>query len=219
MKITPIRYNPKAISLSVERDAIRSPGIHLGAIIKDRLITAGIERKVKGGSKFTPEEQHLLFERGFLWERMVAEYIETNEWLCRQQDEHAGQHFSRALAETSERVLVRPGECQLDGIFMTPDALNMQEQAVEEWKATGLRAYNFDIHSRRPEWLWQVGAYTHIFGFRKSILRIWHVSDNVITQLNIDWEDGELAKNWADLMDHYSFMRERDARTSAGGPN
>jgi hypothetical protein len=216
VKITKIEFNPKALSISVERDAYRSPSIHLSSIIKDRLITAGIERKVKNGKPFTPEEQHLVFERGFLWERMVAEYVEMDEWLKRQTDELASKHFSLAMAEVDNRILVRPGECCLDGVYMTPDALNMQECAVEEWKATGLRYYNFDIYSKRPEWLWQVGAYTYIFGFNKSIIRIWHVSENVLNSMLIEWEDGELKRNWDDLMVHYKFMRDRDEQRSTG---
>lgn len=206
--ITPISFDPRVITLSVERDAKRSPNIHLSSIIKDLLITAGIERKLTGGKKFTPEQQHLIFERGFLWERMVHEFCETNEWYKRQLDEAASRHFVSGFAET-DKILVRPGECMLDNIYMTPDALNMAEYAVEEWKATGLRGYNFNIEERRPEWLWQAASYAHIFGMTKAIFRIWHVSDGMINSLMIEWTPDEIKENWKRITEHWEFMQQR----------
>jgi hypothetical protein len=205
--ITQIPFDVKSISLSVERDAARSKGIHLSSIIKDRLITAGIERKVKG-KQFTPEEQHLLYERGFLWERMVKEFCDTEEWIRRNTEEAAGSHFAAGVAELPS-ALIRPGECQLDGIFMTPDAINPQEFHVEEWKATAMRYRGFDIQVRRPEWLWQACSYAAIFGMTKAIFRVWHVSDNVINPISVQWTEEEVRQNWQNIKDHWQHMQER----------
>ena len=208
MLITKLPFDPLCISMSVERLAQRSPGIHLSSIIKDRLLTAGIQRKVTGGKPFTAQEQHLLFERGFLWERMVVELTETQEWISRQIDESASQHFAAGMAEF-DNVLVRPGECMLDGIYMTPDALNMAQYAVEEYKATAIRAKNFDIEARRPEWLWQACSYAKVFGMNKAIFRIWHVSDNCITPLLVEWTHAEVDESWRQIREHYEFMQNR----------
>lgn len=210
MQITKLPFDPKCISMSVERAAVRSSGIHLSSIIKDRLITAGVSRKTVG-RPFTREEQHLLFERGFLWERMVAEFTETQEWISRQIDEAASQHFAAGFAET-DRVLIRPGECMMDGIYMTPDALNMAEYAIEEYKATAIRAKNFDIEARRQEWLWQACSYAKVFGMNKAIFRIWHVSDNCITPILVEWTHEEVDENWRQIREHYEFMQSRGGK-------
>lgn len=213
MQITPLAFDPRCISMSVERDALRSPGIHLSSILKDRLITAGIERRVKGSKPFTPQEQHLIFERGFLWERMVAEFVETEEWLKLQIEEAAHKHLKAGIAEITTqdpaRVLVRPGECCLDGIYMTPDALNMSEYAIEEWKATAIRYKGFDVQARRMEWLWQAAAYAHVFGMTKAIIRVWHVSDNVLNSMKIEWTPEEVRENWQQILEHYQYMLRR----------
>lgn len=212
---TPVSFNPLSISMSVERDAKRSPGIHLSSIIKDMLITAGVERKVKGRA-LTREEQHLIFQRGFLWERMVAEFVETEEWLKREVEGAASRHLTAGVAELPS-TLVRPGECALDGIYMTPDALNMTEYAIEEWKATAMRFRGFSIEERRPEWLWQAGAYAAIFGMTKTIIRVWHVSDNVLNSLLFTWTPEEIRENWSRIKGHYEYMQERQRLTAVGG--
>ena len=209
--ITPVPFNPSAISMSVERDALRSPGIHLSSIIKDMLVAAGIGRQMKG-RPLTKSEQHLIFQRGFLWERMVSEYLESEEWIKRQQDELASKHMAIGVAEVSPMSairLVRPGECILDGIYMTPDALNMTDYCVEEWKATAIRAKGFSIEDRRPEWLWQAGSYAHVFGMTEAIIRIWHVSDNIIQGHKIVWTPEEIRDNWSRIRDHWDHMQDR----------
>jgi hypothetical protein len=183
----------------------------LSTIIKDRLITAGIERATKG-KPFTKEEQHLLFERGFLWERMVKEFCETEDWIKLQIEQSASHHFAAGVLELPQNSLLRPGECQLDGIYMTPDAIHITDFRVEEWKATAMRAKNFDIEQRRPEWLWQAAAYANIFGMTKAMFRIWHVSENVISSLLVEWEKDEVVEEWRRIKDHYQTMKERNGR-------
>jgi hypothetical protein len=213
-KITPVTFSPLAITMSVERDAKRSPHIHLSSIIKDRLITAGIGRQVKG-RPLTREEQHLIFERGFLWERMVKEFCDTEHWLQSQIEESAHKHLTQGIYESPSH-LVRPGECMLDGIYMTPDAIDMKGYHVEEWKATAMRYKGFNIEDRRIEWLWQAGSYAHVFGMNKAIIRIWHVSDNIINSQLVEWTDDEIKENWRQIREHYDYMCERSKLTGRG---
>lgn len=206
-KLTTVPFKAESINLSVERDAKRSKGIHLSTIIKDRLITAGVGRKTVG-REFTKEEQHLIFQRGFLWERMVKEFCDHENWLRRQIEESASKHLALGQAELPSD-LIRPGECMLDGIYMTPDAIDMKNYWVEEWKATAIRYKNFNIEDRRFEWLWQAGAYAKVFGMTKAVIRVWHVSDNIINPVLVEWTEEEINKNWLEIREHYAHMRER----------
>lgn len=210
--LTELPFDPRVINLSVERDAHRNPGLHLSTVIKDRLITAGIERKIKG-RPLTPEEQHLLFQRGYLWERMVEEFCSTQEWVERQLEVSASKHFNAGQGELDQDgCLVRPGECLLDGIYMTPDAIDIKRLWVEEWKATAIRAKGFSIAERRPEWLWQAASYAAVFGMTTTVFRVWHVSDNCITSVRYDWTEEEIRSNWNDILIHKKYMEDRDAR-------
>jgi hypothetical protein len=192
--ITPVSFDPLTINLSPERDRIRTPGIHLTAITKDMLLTSGINRA--GRSQMSQQEQHLTFEKGFLWERII---------------EAALQAQMEVDMEASPYDLIRPGEVQMDGIYMTPDAINIRRNCVEEWKSTAMRSANFDIPTRRIEWLWQAGAYARYFGMTKATFRVWHHAEMppVVTQFDVEWTPQEIEDNWRRILDHYQFMLAR----------
>lgn len=212
-QVTEIPFDQKFISLSVERDAIRSSGVHLSHVIKDMLLTAGIERKVKG-KEFTEEERNKLFNQGFLWERLVHELIETPEWIAHEWDSFVVKGLAQISQDSIDKSggsVIRPGECMLDGIYMTPDAINLPKNLLEEWKACGIKSYNFILKERKPEWLWQVGAYLKVLGLTRAIIRIWHYSQvpPVVTQHVVDFTQEELDKNWNTIYKHYQFMQNR----------
>jgi hypothetical protein len=193
--ITPIPFDWKSIALSPEKHAVRSPGVHLTDITKDMLRCAGISRGGKG-KPFSPEDQHMLFESGFLWERMIAFILTVAH------EEANG---------SNELLLLRPGEQMMDGVALTPDAINIPTWCIEEWKATAMRSKGFDIQSKRPEWLWQAGAYCRVFGMRKAIFRIWHHGElpHTVTQLLVEWTQQEIEDNWFKILDHWKYMKER----------
>lgn len=211
-KITTLPFDYRTVSLSVERDKVRSDGVHLTHITKDMLVTAGITRKSR--TPFTDEQQHLLFQQGFLWERMVADYIATPENKQIEWDRFASNHIrvQTDLDAQENASLVRPGECQMDGIWMTPDAINTTHWHLEEWKATGMRADGFNIEMRRPEWLWQAAAYCRFYKMTRGIFRIYHYGSMPpsVTQLVVDWEGDEIEQNWKSILQHYHYMCERD---------
>lgn len=214
---TYLPFDRSVISLSMDRDAQRAPGIHLSTIIKDMRITAGIERGQRGKS-FTDGEQYMVFEQGFLWERLVKEYIESPENRQIEWDYFVKGGLSQLTADSIENSgghLMRPGECCLDGIYMNPDAVNLKLWHMEEWKATALRKANFNIEKHRPEWLWQIQAYCKFYHMNRGIFRIWHYGEMPTpdpTQLVVDFSDEELDKNWSIITGHYRHMQERSVK-------
>lgn len=209
--ITKLPFDPRVISLSVERKAVRSNGTHLSSILKDMLITAGVGRSYKG-RPMTPEEQHVLFETGFLWERMVAEYIASPENKQIEWDRFATQAAQAQTEVDVERSsdLVRPGECLMDGVYMTPDALNVRHWHMEEWKATAIRSKDFSIEERRLEWLWQGAAYARYFKTNRVIYRVWHYQiPQDVSQFVVEWGDEEIEQNWCNVVQHKLVMDTR----------
>lgn len=212
-QISQLPFDHSVISLSLERDRHRSAGVHLGAIIRDRLITAGIIRqRIRKGTE--DDDSHLQFQKGFLWESMVTEYIQTPEWQRIEWDWWASKHLDQAIADSvvsSGGYIVRPGEQEMDGIYLTPDAINTRLLHVEEWKATAIRSKNFSLEAKKPEWLWQAASYARKFGMTRAIIRVWHLADMppVVNQYCIDWTAAEIEENWRQIMEHYTHMKSR----------
>lgn len=202
-------FDPTVISLSVERHAKRSPGIHLSTILRDMRVTAGIQRG-KGQKPLTAGEQHIVFQQGFLWENAVAEYIASPENQQLEIDNFISCFGLEQLREDArESGILRPGECQMDGIYLTPDGINMRLWHGEEWKATAIRKKNFDIRTSRSEWLWQGAAYLRIFGMTRMIYRVWHTGDfpQCVSQIVVDWTKDEIESNWSRILEHYEYMK------------
>lgn len=210
--IAELPFDSKFISLSAERDAIRSPGIHLSSIIKDMLITAGIQ-KIRE-SKFSSDQQNLVFEQGFLWENMITEVINSKEYQQYEIDKLAELGLKGLIDDevvASKGAVIRPGEQQLDGIYLTPDAINTRLWHYEEWKATSIRSAKFDIASRKPQWLWQGAANCKVFGMTRTVFRVWHSGElpQTIKQWVVDWSTQEIEDNWKMILDHYEVMKGR----------
>ena len=212
-QISLLPFDVQTLSLSAERRAHRSAGIHLTSILKDMRITAGVERTY--GKPLTNDQQHLIFQNGFLWENAVAEYIQTPENQQAEIDYWIGnfgleEQRKKEIEETSGAI-IRPGECSLDGIYMTPDGINVRLFYIHEWKATSIRAKNFSIPTRRLEWIWQVGAYCKVFGMTRGIIRVWFTGDfpQQVNQYVLDYTQQEIDDNWKNILDHYHFMRTR----------
>lgn len=186
-EIIEVPFDYSLISLSAESDRVRSPGLHLTDITKDMLFTSGINRA--GGKPFNPEDQHLLFEQGFLWERMIERMLES------QMERDIGR---------SDGILNRPGEFSMDGVFATPDAINTEYYHLEEWKATAVRRAKFDVRTHRPEWIWQAGFYCKYFEMDTVYFRIWHYCEMPpqVTQLKVIFGPNELNENRDRILNH-----------------
>lgn len=194
-----IPFDYGSLSLSPERDKVRSPGLHLSDIIKHRLSSYGIDRAGKG--KFSLNQKHMLFEQGFLWERIIELVLNYYQ------------------VEDSNGELVRPGEVMMDGIAATPDAINIVWWHLEEWKTTYIREKNMvktlpdgskivDIERVKPEWLWQAMAYCRLFGMTRVIFRIWFWGDLParVWQVQIDFTEAEIEQNWQMILNQRDYM-------------
>lgn len=164
---------------------MRSPGLHLTDITKDMLATSGIVRG--SGKKFSPEEQKMIFEHGFLWERIIEAHLN--------------------YVELEKGILVRPGEFMMDGVACTPDAINLASWHLEEWKSTAIRSWNLDIQSSKPEWLWQAMAYCRYFGMTRAVFRVWNWGEMPckVTQTAIDFTPTEIEQNWTRILGHARY--------------
>src|SRR5262245_56770077 len=94
----------------------RSPGLHLSEILTELNIA-------RGGETYPdtdPQTRQNYFTMGFLWE----------------------QFLSRVFRETAIKkkagTLIRPGEFVLNGVATSPDAIDLEDYALEEYKATYL---------------------------------------------------------------------------------
>ena len=214
--VTEIPFDHKIVSLSVERDALRSPGVHLSHITKDMLITAGVKRfrESKKGAEEAAKEQHYTFEQGFLWERLVTDYIQTPYYQAQEWDWYVKRGLTQLVDDAiqgSGGTILRPGEVVMDGIAMTPDAINQRLFHLEEWKSTSIRSDGFDIAKRRVEWLWQVAAYARYFNMTRAIIRVWFYGEFPPTVKNfvIEFSTADIEENWTNILNHWNYMKSR----------
>ena len=86
-----------------------------------------------------------------------------------------GRLFERILAETIFRPprYVRPGEITVDDIIGSPDAVDCDDGAVVEIKATW-KSSKRGIDTLREYW-WQQMAYCHMLGVNVSKLYVFYV--------------------------------------------
>lgn len=118
-----------------------------------------------------------------------------------------GRMFERILADTIFQPprYVRPGEIEVDDIIGSPDAIDLDDPAIVEIKATWKS-------SKRPidtlrEYFWQVQAYCHMTGLMKARLYVFYVCGDWSPPRptwppkawQIEFSKSELEGNWAML--------------------
>jgi hypothetical protein len=115
-----------------------------------------------------------------------------------------GRMFERILAEVVFRPprYIRPGEIFHDDIIGSPDALDLDDLAVVEIKATW-KSSKHDIKTFREYW-WQIMAYCQMTGLTKARLYVFYVCGDWAPPKPIwpprAWEatftQSELNENW-----------------------
>lgn len=152
MNITPIEMQLNSEDFS-ETVAPRSPGLHLSSIIYEL-------DKIAHGDRYPdsdPSTKQAYFSVGFIWEQILS-------------------HLWRETAlKYSDGVLIRPGEFSLDGIAMSPDAVDLGDLALEEYKATYLSSSNAIDGPKFWHWLVQIKCYCKAIGTLKARLRVWFI--------------------------------------------
>ena len=136
----------------MERDAARSPGLHLSQILDAReALQATKPRSTL--TDFTEDVLENYRTLGFIWEWIISDYL---TW--------AGIDCDRC------------GELELDGVYLTPDAINLSDWTLEEWKCTW-KTSNKDIAAGDFErWLWQTQSYAYA---------IWKITGNFVPSATI----------------------------------
>lgn len=152
---------------------------------------------LKTGDREIDEATRMQFEKGYLWE--VA--------------------LSRAFGE---KVAVRIGEVELDGIIGTPDGVVSSEigviipstiVAIEEYKCTALSPDKSPADMWK--WLMQVKGYCKMLSTTKCVFRvlhhvgIMHDPENCYQAWEIVFTQAELDENWQAILNHAKTMKEK----------
>lgn len=173
-------------------DRPRSPGLHLQDVLN--AIDYIREHKHMPDPQTLEEFQKrdLQFEKGFIVERVME-----NAW--RERYGELGLH------------IIRPPEIFLDGMYLSPDYLDVENQRGIETKATAKSSDKFaqpEIHFRR--WIQQVMAYAYALGVLEYDLIVFFLAGNYRPPfpqiggnppkvLRIRFEGHELTENWLAL--------------------
>lgn len=181
-EITEIPFDYTTLSLSEEDEfRTRSPGLHLTDITRAMLLEARLAKWKEDGD---PTKRQMQFQKGFLFERII-------------------QH----ILKLQDKIIYRPGEYIADGIIGTPDAVNITDNCLEEWKCTAISVKNLtrdNLFYEKPEWKWATGWHLENLGLSSVVFRIWHHRefDPTIKQYQARFMPAELRDNKEKLLNY-----------------
>ena len=121
-------------------------------------------------------------EMGFMWERVA----------------------SGAL---SKMHIKHPGEISKNGIYMSPDCIDIKSHAVEDWKCTW-KSSRRDIEEDFWSWWCQAKAYAYGLGYNKARLNTLFINGNYrgsgpeAKSWEATFSKQELRDNWNMLLEH-----------------
>jgi hypothetical protein len=179
--------HPFAPPLVMSSGVPRSGGLHLTQITSDLFGYSREEGSTEGNERMAV---------GFAFEHLLS-------WAI-------GQVFHQE--PESGGVMIHPGEWEKDGIKMSPDALWVYEDVLEEWKAT----YKSSLKplEENTTWLWQNKAYCHALGMKKARFRVLHLNGAYrrgtgrcangpcIKTWFVEYSEAELESNWSMVVQH-----------------
>lgn len=163
----------------------RSPGLHLGRII-------GALDQARGTKYPESSEQtkQTYFSMGFMWETFLSNI------------------FLDTAIKKAAGVLVRPGELVSDGIAMSPDALDLSDYVLEEYKATWRSSIHPIDDKRFWAWIVQMKCYCRALGTYRARLRVffvngdWRSSGPQVRAWSFQFTPRELEETWAMCLNH-----------------
>jgi len=155
----------------------RSPGLHVSNIYSD------IDRTLNG----SPEHWENAAEPGFLWEDV----------------------FSEAWSDKAVKrgLIFRPEPFQVDGVWMSPDGVNLDGMRLEECKFTWKSSNREPVENWK--WMTQMKAYCHGLGFTEANLRVFYCNGDYRQDrkpkykgYRFTFAEDELLENWLMLLNH-----------------
>jgi len=188
MRLTPFDLTIDSKLFSTD-NRTRTAGVHLTDIIHDMEKSIGHNRNPRAMG----EDKLCLYQTvGYLWEDVLTKVINAER--------------SWAISPG----LVRPGEIELDGIIMTPDAVDFAAEegpVLEEWKVTW-RSMARDLESENWHWFVQMKAYCHALKLTRANLRILYVNGDYKPTIPkpqgyaIEFTQRELEENFQMVCNH-----------------
>jgi hypothetical protein len=111
-----------------------------------------------------------------------------------------------SLVYPSTKLVKLESICE-DGIWMTPDRYDVEEELVEEWKATWFSSKKAATTKELVDhfWYWQIQirAYCRAMKVKKAKLRVWFINGNYAPPRPIpprtfyfEFTDQDLDENW-----------------------
>jgi hypothetical protein len=188
VKLTPFDLHIDAKLFSSD-NRTRTKGCHLTDIVKAIEQGIGHGRNPRAMGEKQLENYRLM---GFLWEDVLTHQINAER--------------SWAISPG----LVRPGEIELDGIIMTPDAVDFAADpgpVLEEWKVTW-HSMARDLESENWHWFVQMKAYCHALKLTRANLRILYVNGDYRPTVPkpqgyaIEFTQRELTDNFSMILNH-----------------
>lgn len=171
----------------------RAPGIHVSGLI--RHIENQLSKKgYRPDSELTAEEIKRIGpyrEMGFIWERLVERILADRLINRRAHRDH----------------IVRQSPLEVDGIHMTPDALDILEWITEEYKATWRSMRRAErLLEEFWQWIMQMKGYckghetnvAHLYAF--FVNGNYRASGPMIRHWQFTWTQQELDDNWGILL-------------------
>ena len=175
MKLTEIPVpNAKEFSLDTHT---RSKGLHLSDILESMELDLGVKRDGKW-------DKNALFTLGFLWER-VLKYV-----------------FLKKHYASGGIILV--GELECDGIYLTPDGMDVENWIHHENKFT-FKSMRNDPHEYYRYW-WQIKAGCYVLETLKARLNVLFImgdyrgSGPAFKCWEAEFTQRELDENWQSIV-------------------
>ncbi len=191
MKVDDIDYE---FTLPADHGAGRSVGLHLGDIIKAYARATGQDKHWGNGSN----DPRMNFEKGFIWEDVFSEI-----WGRRMAD--------RGRNEAG--CLVQP-EYEVDGIYLTPDLVDLDTDTLDEYKCTTRSMNKFDaLETFFDLWLVQIKAYLYAIGIVRCRLIVMFLCGDYKPPFPtpraklLTFTQRELDDNWSMVMNFARKLR------------
>lgn len=174
----------------------RPAGLHVTSIIRAALKLAGNKKKWKDDDLMTDEERHtaqVRWEMGFAWEQVFEAVL-------------APRMFSR-------RQVVRQEPLQVEGIWLSPDAMSVIDWTLEEYKLTWRSMSSVsDLEGEFDSWFMQIKAYCYALKTFKARLFVFFVNGNyrgsgpTVRRFDITFTPQELKSNWAMILNNRELV-------------